>query len=362
MSAVTLAIGTRRGLFVARSDDRRDWSLSEPRLVGREVFQVARDPRDGAVYAATSHRIWGAHVHRSEDDGASWDTLEGAPAHPDARGLDAIWCVRPGPAAEPDTLYAGVQPAGLFVSRDRGASWAPVAALNDHPTRDVWQPMGGGLALSDVVLHPADPSRMLVAISAGGVYRTDDGGASWRPSNEGVRASFQPDEHPAAGQCVHKVLVHPARPERVWQQNHCGTYRSDDFGASWVEVTGEAGAGGLPTDYGYALALDAADPDAAYVVPEQSSHMRTVVGGRLAVYRTRDAGASWEALDRGLPREHAYVTVLREALTSDALEPGGLYLGTSGGHVFASADGGDSWSMLAGFLPRVLCVAVWADA
>lgn len=355
MSEVSLLIGTRRGLFIARSrQDRSRWSVSEPKLVGREIYHAVADPRrPGLKWAASRHRIWGAHVHRSDDGGESWTTLPGAPAHADERGLRTIWYLRPGAGADPDTLWAGVEPAGLFVSHDAGMSWQGVRALNDHPTREVWQPMGGGLALSDVALDPNDPRRMWAAVSAGGVYRSEDAGQSWKPCNSGVRACFQPDVHPAAGQCVHKVIVHPRTPSRLWQQNHCGTYRSDDGGDSWVEVT----ANGLPTDYGYALAIDPHDPDAAWVVPEESSHMRTVAGGRLRVFRTRDAGRSWQPLTCGLPRERAWVTVLREALTSDELQPLGLYLGTSGGQLFASRDGGDRWHRIAGYLPRILSVA-----
>ena len=356
MSAVRLLlIGTKRGLFIAGTDGARGtWRLSPPALEGREVYFAMRDARDGALWAATRHRVWGAHLHRSDDGGASWQTLAAAPVGGDEGALEAIWTLAPGGAGEPDTLYAGVQPAGLFVSRDRGASWQPVSSLNEHATRSTWQPMGGGLALSDVIVDPRDARRITVAVSAGGVYRSDDAGESWRALNRGVRACFQPDEFPASGQCVHKLVAHPADPDRLWQQNHCGTYRSDDGGESWIDVTK-----GLPSDYGYALAIDPGDPDRAFVVPESSSHMRTVVDGRLRVYRTSDAGATWHALERGLPQRDAWVGVLREGLASAAARDGGscsVYLGTSSGHVFASPDGGDSWHEVAAFLPGVLCV------
>jgi photosystem II stability/assembly factor-like uncharacterized protein len=210
--------------------------------------------------------------------------------------------------------------------------------------------MGGGLALSDVTVDARDARRITVAISAGGVYRSDDVGESWRPLNRGVRACFQPDEFPASGQCVHKLIAHPANPDRLYQQNHCGTYRSDDGGESWIDITS-----GLPSDYGYALAIDPHDADAAFVVPEASSHMRTVVDGRLRVFRTSDAGASWQPLTNGLPQA-AWVTVLREGLANDTLDPCGLYLGTGTGHLFASRDRGETWLLLAGYLPGILCV------
>ncbi len=353
MPEITLFIGTKRGLFLARSDAARErWTLSEPLLVGREVYHALLDPRDGrTAWAATSHAVWGAHVHRSEDGGASWEVLEAAPEHADERGLAAIWALAPGHASEPATLYAGIEPAGLFVSRDRGGSWRSVAGLNEHPTRESWQPAGGALALHSIEVDPRDAARVWCALSAGGVYRTDDGGASWRALNRGVRAEFLPQKVSETGQCVHKLRVHPARPDRLWQQNHCGTYRSDDGGETWVEVTGE-----LPSDFGYALAVDPADPDVAWVIPEESSHMRTTVGGRLRVYRTTDGGATWSAPSDGLPQRDAYVSVLREAMASDGAEPCGVYFGTSSGHLFASRDGGTSWRLVAGFLPRILSI------
>jgi photosystem II stability/assembly factor-like uncharacterized protein len=355
MNGTTLLIGTKSGLFIARSNaSRRAWQIDEPRLVGREVYHAVVDRRTGVAWAATDHAVWGAHVHRSTDGGATWEVLPTAPHYADVRGLKAIWFLAPGPVDAPDTLWAGIEPAGLFVTHDAGASWQPVAALNEHPTNNTWQPAGGGLALGSVQHDPREPQRIYCSLSAGGVYRSDDGGASWTPRNRGVRAEFLPDRYPAAGQCVHRLLVHPARPDRLYQQNHCGVYRSDDRGEGWTEITQ-----GLPSEFGYALALDPADADVAYVIPEESSHMRTTVGGRLRVYRTRDAGASWEPLTSGLPQEHAYVSILREGMCSDALAPVGVYFGTSSGHLFASADGGDSWNLVAGYLPRILSVTAF---
>lgn len=354
---VLLLIGTKRGLFTATSSpDRSSWEISEPLLAGNEVHHALLDPRDGrTAWAATAHAVWGAHLHRSDDAGLTWNVLQEAPHHADERGLAAIWCIAPGHPSEPDRLYAGIEPAGLFVSDDRGASWASVAGLNQHPTSASWQPAGGALALHSVLVDPRTPERLFCAVSAGGVYRSDDHGASWRALNAGVRADFLPGKLAEAGHCVHRLLLHPARPDRLWQQNHCGTYRSDDGGEHWLEVTND-----LPSDYGYALALDAADPDAAFVVPEESSNMRTTVGGKLRVYATHDAGGSWQARRRGLPQAHAYVSVLREGLASDALQPCGFYLGTSSGHIFASRDGGESWQTVAQFLPRILSVSAAA--
>jgi hypothetical protein len=356
MSEVVLLIGTKRGVFSARSDAHRaHWQISPPRLPGREVYHAFIDPRDGTAWAATDHAVWGAHVHRSTDFGETWDVLGAAPHYDDERGLKAIWFLAPGPPFEPDTLYAGIEPAGLFVSRDRGVSWQGVMSLNDHPTNRSWQPAGGGLALGSIQHDPHDPRRIFCSLSAGGVYRSDDGGGSWRPCNRGVRAEFLPDRFPEAGQCVHRLLAHPARPGRLYQQNHCGVYRSDDAGDSWTEITS-----GLPSEFGYALAVDPADADVACVIPEESSHMRTTPGGMLRVYRTRDAGTSWQPLSDGLPQEHAYVSVLRDGMCHDTLEPVGLYFGTSSGHLFASRDAGDSWQLVAGFLPRILSVTAYA--
>ncbi|CAN5686485.1 exo-alpha-sialidase [soil metagenome] len=352
-----LLVGTKRGLFIARSDDARaEWHIGEPALAGREVYHAIADPRDGSIWAATDHTVWGAHVHRSTDGGATWDTLAAAPHYEDERGLDAIWHLAAGPADQPGTLFAGIQPAGLFVTHDSGASWRPVDALNEHETNDTWQPAGGGLALGSIQFDPRDPHRIYCSLSAGGVYRTDDGGVSWHPCNDGVRAEFLPDRYPRTGQCVHRVLLHPARPDRLYQQNHCGVYRSDDRGESWTEITSN-----LPSEYGYALAVDPADADVAYVIPEESSHMRTTVGGRLRVYRTSDAGASWHALTDGLPQQHAYVSILRDAMCNNDRDPVGLYFGTSSGHLFGSCDAGASWRLIAGFLPRVLSITASRD-
>lgn len=351
--SVTLLVGTRRGLFIVRSDDRAAWRIDGPHLEGREVYHAIRDSRTGHLWAATDHKVWGPHVHRSVDGGGSWELLEAAPHHPDDRGLKTIWFLAAGPPDEPETLWAGIEPAGLFVTRTAGAKWEPVSSLNDHPTAHTWQPAGGGLALGGIQHDPDEPRRIYCSLSAGGVYRSDDGGASWTPANAGVRAEFLPTRLPETGQCVHKLRVHPARPARLYQQNHCGVYRSDDRGESWTEITA-----GLPSDFGYALALDPRNADTAFVIPEESSHMRATCDGRFRVYRTADAGRSWTALTDGLPQEHAYVSVLRDAMDHDALDPVGLYVGTSTGHLFASRDRGESWASVAGFLPKILCVTV----
>lgn len=348
-----LLVGTKRGLFIFENDDaRRTWRTRGPYLIGREIYHARIDERTGNLWAATDHAVWGAHIHRSLDVGENWETLESAPHYADDRGLKAIWFIAPGHAHTPNRFYAGIEPAGLFVSDDACGTWHGVGTLNDHPTNITWQPAGGGLALHSIIVDPDDANRVYCALSAGGVYRTDDGGKSWRPVNRGVRADFQPQRYPETGQCVHKLLLHPQRTNRLYQQNHCGVYRSDDRGDNWVEITA-----GLPSDFGYALAIDQHDPDGLFVIPEESSHMRATPEGKLRVYHSRDAGASWESLTNGLPQENAYISVLREGMSSDAGQPCGVYFGTSSGHLFASNDAGASWQLIAGYLPRILCVS-----
>lgn len=357
---VSLLVGTRKGLFRATSDaDRHRWEVEGPLLEGYEVYHARTDPRhEGVGYAAVRHEAWGFQFHRTADGGRTWSVLPGRPALPEEQGgsLEAVWHVAPGRLEEPDRLYCGAEPASLFVSEDRGESWRWLSALEEHPTRDRWQPAKGGLALTSVEVDPREEGRLYVGISAGGVYGTDDGGESWRALNRGVRADFLPEERPEAGQCVHSLRLHPRRPDRLYQQNHCGTYRSDDRGGSWTEI-----GGGLPSDFGYALGIDPDDPDRCWVIPQESSHMRSVCDAKLRVFETRDAGRSWTPRTGGLPQSHAYVSVLREAMDTDGLSPCGVYFGTSTGHLFASPDG-RTWTEVAGYLPRILSVSAAAGA
>ncbi|MEX1082178.1 MAG: hypothetical protein WEC99_09175 [Halofilum sp. (in: g-proteobacteria)] len=356
---VRLIIGTRKGLFVAHSTNRRGWTLEGPHLPGYEVPTAWLDPRNPAIgYAAGHHPVWGNHVYRTLDSGASWQPLPDVPRHgpgEDPASLKTMWCLAPGATAEPDTLYAAIEPPGLFVSRDRGEHWEALPALVNHETATHWHPAKGGLALHSIHVDPDNGDSIWCALSAGGCYRSLDGGASWSPINTGVRAPYLPDSYPIAGHNEHRLLMHPREPERLYRQSHSGTYRSDDGGGSWIEITE-----GLPSDFGYGLATDGAHADTLFVVPEASTQMRFPVDGRLRVYRTEDAGANWQPLTDGLPQEHVYVTVLRDGLDSDHLDPLGLYFGTSGGHLFASRDRGESWSQMAGFLPKILTVKAQA--
>lgn len=354
---VTLLVGTRKGLFVLRSDAARaHWRIEGPALAGYEIQRAFLDARNaGLGYALAEHPVWGKHVYRTADSGWSWQPLREIPRHRADEGPASIrrmWCIAPGARSEPDTLYAGIEPPGLFVSRDRGESWARVPAFDEHPTRTTWAPAKGGLAVHSIQADPDDPARLFLALSAGGVYRTQDGGRSFTPVNAGVRAPYLPEAAPTSGQCVHRIVLHPRDRLRLYQQGHCGTYRSDDGGAHWQDITP-----GLPSDFGYALAVDPRDADTVLVIPERNSQFRATVDGRIRVYRSRDGGRSWQALTRGLPQAHAFVTILRDGLASDGLDPCGFYFGTSSGHLFASRDGGEAWNLVCGYLPGILSVA-----
>src|SRR5688500_1143380 len=356
---VVVLVGTMKGAFLARASQERDgWEIAGPWFQGEPVYALAYDDRAGRrrLWAAPASWHWGPNPRWRDDCGATWSNPEAIPVrYPEDTGLELtrIWQIEPGREAEPDTLYCGVEPAALFESRDAGESWSLVRGLFDHPHRAQWQPGGGGLCLHTIVPHPTDTGRLLVAISTGGVYRTEDGGATWSPRNQGVRAQFLPEEnrYPEFGQCVHKVALHPSRPERLFLQNHWGLYRSDDGGDSWQDV-----ANGVPSDFGFAMAVHPHEPDTVYIVPLESDTFRCTPEARLRVYRTRDAGASWQPLADGLPQEGAYETVLRDALCTDPCTPAGLYFGTRSGKLYASRDDGDSWSLVADGLPPVVCV------
>jgi photosystem II stability/assembly factor-like uncharacterized protein len=354
---VLVLVGTAKGAFLFWSDPaRKKWRMDGPHFRGESVYALAFDGRNGRrrTFAGTRSFHWGSVLRASDDFGKTWTAPERQNVRfPEDSGLALvqIWQVAHGPPSEPDTLYCGVEPAALFRSTDAGETWEPVDGLLKHEHRAQWMPGGGGLCLHTIVPDPANRDRMLVAISTGGVYRTDDGGATWQPRNAGVRAEFLPDKHPEFGQCVHKVVHHPERPGRLFLQNHWGLYRSDDWGDSWHDI-----ANGVPSDFGFALHAHPRDPDSAYIVPLESDMFRCVPEAKLRVYRTRDAGASWEPLGRGLPQKDAYETVLRDALAGDTLETPGLYFGTRSGKLFASADEGESWKALADGLPPIACV------
>jgi predicted Ser/Thr protein kinase len=351
-----LLVGTTKGAFVLRSHaQRKRWEVGGPYFHGQSVYAMAYDDRSGQhrIWASTQS-YWGTLLRSSGDFGKSWTNPQEAPIRfPADTGvsLKNIWQICPGPREAPGLLYCGVEPAALFESRDDGESWSLVRGLFDHPHRPRWMPGNGGLALHTILLDPADPRRMYVAISAGGVYRSEDGGGSWAPRNRGVRAVFLPGKYPEFGQCVHKIVMHPARPGRLFLQNHWGLYRSDDGAENWTDI-----ANGVPSDFGFAMVMHPHNPDSVFIVPVESDEFRCSCDGRLRVYRTRNAGASWEPLSRGLPQKRAYETVLRDGMAADSLDPFGIYFGTRSGQLFASVDEGKSWQKILEGLPAIVCI------
>jgi serine/threonine protein kinase len=353
---VLLLVGTMKGAFLLHSSARRSsWNVIGPAFHGQAVYTLAYDSREGRhrLWAST-HSFWGTFLRFSDDFGKTWTNPQEANIKfpPDCgASLNNVWQVCLGPEDEPDTLYCGVDPAALFVSKDAGESWNLVRGLFDHPHRPRWVPGNGGLCLHTIVLDPGNKQRMYVAISAGGVYRTDDGGASWHARNRGICVRHQPERYPEFGHCIHKVVLHPARPERLFLQHHWGLYRSDDCADSWQSISN-----GVPSDFGFAMLMHPRDPDCLYVLPVDSDEFRCTPDGKLRVYRTRNAGASWEPLTRGLPQKGAYETVLRDAMNTDGLDPAGIYFGTRSGELFSSIDEGKTWKMILSGLPPVVCV------
>lgn len=376
---VLVLAGTMKGAFVLRSNKQRDqWEVGGPYFPGRAIYAMLYDDRNGRsrLWAAVNSSYWGSYLSSSDDFGKTWtepeaygikfpqkeaagaapmqDANPAATSAADADGsLKQIWQIALGHPDEPDTLYAGVEPAALFKSTDAGATWSLVQGLHDHPHRSQWTAGGGGLCLHTVLPDPSNSKRLFVAISTGGVYRTDDGGENWQPRNQGVRAQFLPEDqrYPEWGQCVHKIVSHPSNPQRMFLQNHWGLYRSEDGGDSWTDI-----ANGVPSDFGFAMEVDPNDANSVFIVPLESDEFRCTPEGKLSIYRSRNAGESWEALGKGLPQENAMETVLRDGLSTDTLKPTGIYFGTRSGKLFGSADGGESWNSILESLPPVVCV------
>jgi len=354
-----LLVGTMKGAFIFRSNaDRKEWDVAGPYFPGRSVYAMNFDGRNGRqrLWAAVNSSYWGSFLSSSNDFGKTWSDPEAYnikfPEDSEV-SLKQIWQVVPGHPSEPDTLYCGVEPAALFKSTDAGETWSLERGLFDHPHRTQWMPGGGGLCLHTILPDPKNDQRLYVAISTGGVYRTDDGGKSWQPRNKGIQARFLPPDQqfPEWGQCVHKVVSHPSNPDRMFLQHHWGIYRSDDAGDSWNDI-----GKGVPSDFGFAMEMDPHNADTVYIIPIESDEFRCTPEAKLRVYRTQNAGSSWEPLTEGLPQEDAFETILRDSMKADANNPTGLYFGTRSGKLFGSKNGGESWTAISEGLPAITCV------
>jgi len=367
MSGVRVLVGTRKGAFVLTADGKRDkWDISGPYFGGWEIFHLKGSPSNpDRIYASQSTGWFGQIIQRSDDGGKSWEPIgnkfeyQGVPGThqwydgtPHPWEFKRVWHLEPS-LSDADTIYAGVEDAALFRSTDAGQTWQELEGLRGHGSGPNWQPGAGGLCLHTILLDPSNPDRIFIAISAAGVFRTDDAGKTWQPINRGLRSEFMPDPDAEVGHCVHRIAMHRTRPNVLFMQKHWDVMRSDDAGDSWHEVSGN-----LPSDFGFVVDVHAHEPDTIYVLPIKSDSEHYPPDGKLRVYRSRTGGNEWEALTDGLPQRDCYVNVLRDAMTVDALDPCGVYFGTTGGQVYCSADGGDSWNAIVHDLPAVLSVEV----
>ena len=367
MTSVRLLVGTRKGGFVITAGpDREDWEISGPHFGGWETFHMQAAPSDpDRLYAALWTAWHGTVIQRSSDGGRSWEPVGNQFSYADSEithqgwegeqtswAFKKVWHLEADPE-NADSVYAGVEDASLFHSKDGGLGWQELPGLRRHPTGSSWQPGAGGLCLHTIVFDPEDPQRIYTAISAAGVFRSDDGGQSWKAANSGLRAEYTPEPEPEAGYCVHKIALHPEHPRTLFMQKHWGVYRSDDRGDSWNKISGE-----LPVDFGFPVAVHAQQPETIYVIPITSDSEHYPPDGALRVWRSTKADGQWEPLGKGLPDRHCYVNVLRDAMAVDRLDPCGIYFGTTGGQVYSSVDAGDSWQPVATALPQVLSVEV----
>jgi photosystem II stability/assembly factor-like uncharacterized protein len=385
MSKIRLLVGTQKGAFILTSDNRKDWKIEGPHFAGWEVYHIKGSPVDPNRIFASQYLGWfGQIVQRSDDGGKTWDTPGGEklPETFDLSGegsnrfaydtsvetgapltthlyydgsqrpweFKRVWHFEPS-LTDPDVVYAGVEDAAIFRTTDGGRSWHELAGLRRGGHGDKWAPGAGGMCLHTILIDSTNPDRIWVAISAAGVFRTDDGGETWKPANRGLSSEYMPNPEAEVGHCVHRIDAHPSAPDVLFMQKHWDIMRSDDGGESWYEVSGN-----LPSDFGFPIAVHAHEPETVYVIPIESDSLHYVAEGRLRVYRSKTGGNEWEALTNGLPQEHCYVNVLRDAMAVDRLDPCGIYFGTTGGQLYASADSGDSWQAIATNLPKVLSV------
>src|SRR5713101_3186271 len=388
MSKVRVLVGTRKGAFVLTSDGKREkWDVSGPHFAGWEMYHLKGSPVDpNRIYASQTSGWFGQVIQRSDDGGKTWDAPGGGVTtgpggmlagesnkfvyddspetgkplmtHQFYDGTQKpwvfkrVWHLEPS-LDDPDAVYAGVEDAALFRSTDGGKSWRELAGLRGHGTGPKWQPGAGGMCLHTILIDPSRPDRLFTAISSAGAFRSDDGGANWKPITKGLNSPYLPDPTAEVGHCVHRIAMHPSRPNTLYMQKHWDVLRSDDAGDNWKEVSGN-----LPTDFGFAIEVHASEPETIYVVPIKSDGEHYPLDGKLRVYRSRTGGNEWEALTNGLPQRDCYVNVLRDAMSVDSLDPCGVYFGTTGGQVYGSANGGNSWGPIVRDLPAVLSVEV----
>lgn len=367
MSEVRVLVGTRKGAFILTADGKREsWDIEGPHFGGWEMFHLKGSPADSnRIYASQSTDWFGQVMQRSDDGGQTWETIGNEFAYEGEAGthmwydgtphpweFKRVWHLEPS-LTDPDTVYAGVEDAALFRSTDGGQTWRELEGLRGHGTGPNWQPGAGGLCLHTIILDESDPQKIYIAISAAGAFRSDDGGQEWRPINRGLKSEYLPEPEAEIGHCVHHIAMHPDRPGVLFMQKHWDVMRSDDGGDSWYEISGD-----LPTDFGFAIDVHAHEPETVYVVPIKSDSEHYTPEGKLRVYRSRSGGNEWEPLTEGLPQSNCYVNVLRDAMAVDTLDPCGIYFGTTAGEVYGSADGGDSWQPIASNLPRVMSVEV----
>ena len=367
MSSVRVLVGTKKGAFVLSSDEsRKSWKVDGPHFAGWEIYHLKGSPADpDRLYASQSSGWFGQVLQRSNDGGKTWEAAgnefkyEGTPGthvwydgSPHPWEFKRVWHLEPS-LKDPDMVYAGVEDAAFFKSTDGAKTWTEMPGLRTHESAGGWAPGAGGLCLHTILIDPSNNDRMFIAISAAGVFRTDDAGKTWRPANHGLKSNTIPDQDAEVGHCVHRIAMHPSRPQTLFMQKHWDVMRTDDGAESWTEISGN-----LPTDFGFVVDVHAHEPNTVYVLPITSDSHHFVPDGKLRVYRSRSGGNEWEALTKGLPQKDCYVNVLRDAMAVDSLDSCGVYFGTSGGQVYASADAGDSWGAIVRDLPPVLSVEV----
>ena len=367
MSRIRVLVGTRKGAFILSADGKRErWDVSGPHFPGWEIFHVKGSPvAPNRLYASQTSAWFGQQIQRSDNGGLTWEPVGNAFAYDGVPGTHQwydgtphpwefarVWHLEPS-LTDPETVYAGVEDAALFRSTDGGRNWNELSGLRGHGTGPAWQPGAGGMCLHTILLDPANPDRIFVAISAAGAFRSDDAGVTWKPINRGLKSEGIPDPDAEVGHCVHRIALHPSNSDRLYMQKHWDVMRSDDAGENWVEVSGN-----LPTDFGFPIDVHAHEPETIYVVPIKSDQEHFPLEGKLRVYRSRTGGTKWEPLTTGLPQKDCYVNVLRDAMSVDKLDPCGIYFGTTGGAVYASSDEGNSWTPIVRDLPAVYSVEV----